>query len=893
MAMLLDPLLSESISNLFKAVVYVTETTANFKPQLQQLTATLRRIKPIIDETVNLNRELDRTELECKMFTDEIQTAEKLVLRCSKVKWDIIKMFRYSQKLNDFHNKLLRFFQIEVQAIQIRNCTQMLVMENNTNSKVDRMYADLSDMLQRTGAVSNHGGSESVDREKYGWHVPRPPSGIVGFGEPLEKLKAEVVGNGGCEDSSVLVVAAPGGCGKTTLAKMLCDDAEIREMFGGNIFFVTVSETPNLMAIASDLFDPNSSNPRILFQSNEDAKNKLENFFNQKASDPMLLVLDDVWSYSFIEEIVPLKIKGHKVLVTSRTAFPKYKSFRFDPLSEEDSKTLFCGSAFTEGGSRPTPIINDNLVNQMVHRCKKHPLTLLVVGRSLNGKNELAWKSMLGKLSQGRLVLDLHKDVLIGLERSFEALDDQLKQCFSDFGLFLKDQRIPVTTLSNMWMHLYGHDADGVDTMDTISELSYGNLVDLMTTGSDSGSRINHCNQQFVTQHDLLRELAIHLNNKLPLEQRSRLIINTQGKDLAAFEKVRKPLEARILSISTGESFFSQGCHMEVPDLEVLILNLMSDTYTLPQFLSGLQKLKIIDITNRGLHPTEFNNFQFLTSSHNLTNIRLERIDISPSILSLINLQKASFIMCKTSNVFKKLITNTPNILPKLVEIEIDNCQDLVEFPGTLCNSVHLKKISITNCHEMYGFGEEFGDLTSLETLTLRGCTNLETLPDSIGCLKQLRYLVISDCSKLEYLPESIGELEKFTFSDFSDYLKFEKFPESIWGPENLSFLNISYCLSLIGLPEKLGKEGGLGTIYMRRCTSVHELPEFVKELYHGRVECNEEIAYQWLDYINKEYRNEYKNVEIDSVEERLIRSPYETHMISQSSSPQIEVCFV
>ncbi|KAL4580565.1 hypothetical protein LXL04_016764 [Taraxacum kok-saghyz] len=72
MAILLDPLLSESISSLFKAVIFAAQTTVDFKPQLQQLTTTLQTITPIIEETVKLNRELDCTELECKMFIDKI-----------------------------------------------------------------------------------------------------------------------------------------------------------------------------------------------------------------------------------------------------------------------------------------------------------------------------------------------------------------------------------------------------------------------------------------------------------------------------------------------------------------------------------------------------------------------------------------------------------------------------------------------------------------------------------------------------------------------------------------------------------------------------------------------------------------------------------------------------
>ncbi|KAL8222842.1 hypothetical protein R6Q57_020241 [Mikania cordata] len=184
------------------------------------------------------------------------------------------------------------------------------------------------------------------DVGKWGWHVPILPVGIVAFDEPLKKLKAKVLEDG--NECAVVVVAAAGGCGKTTLVTVLCDDSDIKaSTFEENIFFVTVSETPNFMVIVNDLFNPNSSSQPILFQSNEDAKNKLGNFLLDKESRPMLLVLDDVWDHSFIDNF-PLKIRVCKILVTSRSTFPKFDVFRFDPLSGEDAKILFCRSTFTE-----------------------------------------------------------------------------------------------------------------------------------------------------------------------------------------------------------------------------------------------------------------------------------------------------------------------------------------------------------------------------------------------------------------------------------------------------------------------------------------------------------------------------------------------------------------
>ncbi|KVI01725.1 Disease resistance protein [Cynara cardunculus var. scolymus] len=791
MAMLVDPLLSESISKLLEIVISVAKTTANFKPQLEQLKITLERIGPIIYEIRELDRKLDRSKEESEMFVYEIQDARKLVRKCLKIKRNLIKRFTHSLKLKDLDQKLLRFFQIEVQASQSRDIKQTLVEVNRVSDRMETLATDVRNLGQTLSKNSSMSMSFSrehettLEREKLGWRVPTLPRGIVAFEKPLENLKAMVLADKmDCDDGSVMVVSAPGGCGKTTLVTMLCYDAEIQAKFGERIFFVTVSETPNFLVFVNDLLNPNSFAQQAQSQigtanakqnSIEDTKNKLENFLREKVSGPLLLVLDDVWSDSFIENFA-FNITGYTILVTSRMVFPKHDMFQFDPLSDEDAKILFHRSAFPEG-RRPRPTIHKDLVNQMVKCCKKHPLTLSVVGSSLDGKDETAWRYMLKLLSQGQSVLDLNVDILNRLERSFQALDDRFKECFLDFGLFPEDQRIPATALLNILR-------------------------------KDPGT-VNFCEQQFVTQHDLLRQLAINLSSKVALAQRTRLIISAHGEDLpTSISKVKEPMQARILSISTGESFASRWCNMEVPEVEVLVLNLMSKTYTLPYFFEKMQKLKVLNVTNYGLYPTEFENFHLLGCLSNLTRIRLERVTISSlsgPTLALVNLQKISFIMCKIGNAFEKLSSEHPNIWPRLVEIEMDYCQDLLEFPAILCSSVHLKNVSITNCNEMCGISEEFGKLTSLETLSLCSCT------------------------KLEKLPESVTRLEKLSIVDISD------------------------CLSLSELPKEIGKLSGLRTINMKGCTGVHEIPTSVKELSNTQVICNEEISYQWQDFSNVE----------------------------------------
>ena len=59
--------------------------------------------------------------------------------------------------------------------------------------------------------------------------LPPLPRLVVGMDAPLKDLKEKLL----CDDGvSMLVLTAPGGCGKTTLATMFCKDEEVK----GNIY---------------------------------------------------------------------------------------------------------------------------------------------------------------------------------------------------------------------------------------------------------------------------------------------------------------------------------------------------------------------------------------------------------------------------------------------------------------------------------------------------------------------------------------------------------------------------------------------------------------------------------------------------------------------------------
>jgi GTPase SAR1 family protein len=54
--------------------------------------------------------------------------------------------------------------------------------------------------------------------------VPKPPDFTVGLDVPLKVLKTQLLK----EEKQQLLVTAAGGCGKTTLVEMLCQDENIQ-----------------------------------------------------------------------------------------------------------------------------------------------------------------------------------------------------------------------------------------------------------------------------------------------------------------------------------------------------------------------------------------------------------------------------------------------------------------------------------------------------------------------------------------------------------------------------------------------------------------------------------------------------------------------------------------
>ncbi|CAB4287485.1 unnamed protein product [Prunus armeniaca] len=745
-----------------------------YKKILIDFKSSLDSLKPVIDQIEEYNRELDHPEQELKDLKEVMRKGIELVGKCFEVRewWQFPEKKKYANELHQLDKSLQELLQrLHVQSIRD-------VKENSVS--VRSIKKDLSRIEPMLSRIESSLVLQNQARTEAWCAAPELPLLVVGLDFPLKELKRKLLN---LKDGvSMLVLTAPGGCGKTTLATTFCQDQEVKDIFRDNIFFVTVSKNPNLEYIVK----------------------WLHHFLKEQGQNPLLLVLDDVWSgsESLLEKFDQFKMPNYKLLVTSRSEFRRFgSSYRLQSLDYDNAMKLFHHYASLGDKSSHIP---EDLSRQIVEHCKGFPLAIKVHGGSLCGQPIEIWTQRLIEWSRGSTVHDSADELLLCLQSSFEALDKEIKKCFLDLGLFPEDQRIPAAALIDIWTEYYDldEDAECIANLYKLSDRSLANLVVIRKEKVEKVEKAEkeekkekvekkegnqYYSEHFVTQHDILRELAIYYSKQEPVEQRTRLIFDIHGNNkLPSWwrEQKHQVMKARLLSISTTDRLVPQELHnMQVPDVEVLVLNFQTNNYALPESVENMDKLKALIVTNSGFLPAELSNFQLLSSLSNLKRIRLERISIlsiTKNPIELKSLQKISLFMCNIGQAFSNCSIPISSAFPNLEEINIDYCDDLVELPADLCDLIQLKKLSVTNCHKLSALPEEIGKLVNLEVLRLRCCTDLVKLPGSMEYLTRLHFLDIYKCFSIKELPEKIGELSGLETINMGQCSRLQELPVSV-----------------------------------------------------------------------------------------------------------------
>nr|XP_011460514.1 PREDICTED: probable disease resistance protein At5g66910 [Fragaria vesca subsp. vesca]XP_011460515.1 PREDICTED: probable disease resistance protein At5g66910 [Fragaria vesca subsp. vesca] len=285
-----------------------------------------------------------------------------------------------------------------------------------------------------------------------------------------------------------------------------------------------------------------------------------------------------------------------------------------------------------------------------------------------------------------------------------------------------------------MWAELYDLDDDIVFAY--VHELCNRNLATLVDERYLKIEGDDYYGGRFVTQHDLLSELAIYNAKLNPLEQRKRMIVEIGGDNIPKWWKEQKyqPTKARLLSIRTDEEFSMKWPQFQLPEAEVLVLDLDGYMYALPEFVEKMHKLKVAVIVARS-HICRLENLELLQLLPNLKRISLYKIPINSmrkNPIQFKSLKKVSLSSCHPKACCSKGVGKMSDAFPNLEELNIDNCKEPEELLGDFCNVIYLKKISIFDCDDLLRLPKEIGNLVNLEVLRPRECTEVLKFTGSV-----------------------------------------------------------------------------------------------------------------------------------------------------------------
>ncbi|KAI3437396.1 uncharacterized protein J3R85_005377 [Psidium guajava] len=213
-----------AFNELFSLVNHLMKTVAAFRGQLKKIQTTLGNIEPIIKDIDKFNNRLDRSPEEMAPIKVLLEEGQGLVSKCLKIhKLNLCKKYRHSRKLAHFNAALLERFQLYISLLNARDKKEVLADVKEIGGSVKEVKEQLISRLANGGAL--RGGIEALGDLA----VPVAPDFIVGSEVEaiLRKLEEQLLEGG----VSVIVVTAPGGCGKTTLLKKLCHEAAIEGMF--------------------------------------------------------------------------------------------------------------------------------------------------------------------------------------------------------------------------------------------------------------------------------------------------------------------------------------------------------------------------------------------------------------------------------------------------------------------------------------------------------------------------------------------------------------------------------------------------------------------------------------------------------------------------------------
>ncbi|XP_019177609.1 PREDICTED: putative late blight resistance protein homolog R1B-17 [Ipomoea nil] len=655
----------------------------------------------------------------------------------------------------------------------------------------------------------------------------------------------------------VIAVTGMGGIGKTTLARTVYEDPNIKSHFHISAWTV-VSHQHNKKEILLRLLGcivPLTS--EIYKKDDGELADQLrKSLMGQR----YLIVVDDIWNtkaWDDIQGCFPDNMNSSRILMTTRhDEVAKYvDSSRQLGKFTHQMRFLYSNESWELFSLKVSGKKNFNLPEftpigeDIVKECQGLPLSIVVIAGLLAKLNEpKQWRDVADNVKSLDKV-DPSKTCSRVLSLSYSYLPGHLKACYLYFGVFPEDSDILVGKLAKLWVaegFLMSENNKSLEKVSEkyLSDLISRSLVQVSTLSFDG--KIKSCKL-----HDLLHEICVG-------EARKENLMDAQNgsKSSSRWITCRKnqwPITQathgnhvldRIRSfLHFGKDLYLAKCKLEFPCLKllrVLDLSLIKYWHGMPSGLDDLVHLRYLGLTTIGslynFQLLKLKNLQTLVEGGGSLATRHAHL-FKRAALYLPNSAKQSLqslYWVKVANVDQE--TNFKRV-PKLKELGIYIDDKLPH--GALDSLVHLDQLEKLKFE--VGRAERFSLPAALspnlKTLSLRYTYLLWEQMGIIGKLSNLEVLKLKDfafCgSKWDASEEEFKNL-KFFLIERSDLKRWtassDNFPV-------LKRLVLKNCWDLVRIPSEFAGINTLESIELESCYS--SLAKSAKKIKKKQLERN------------------------------------------------------
>ncbi|KAL3027248.1 hypothetical protein AAZX31_03G040600 [Glycine max] len=506
---------------------------------------------------------------------------------------------------------------------------------------------------------------------------------------------------------SVIAIVGMGGVGKTTLARSVFNNENLKQMFDLNAW-VCVSDQFDIVKVTKTMIEQITQescklNDLNLLQLELMDKLKVKKF---------LIVLDDVWiedyeNWSNLTKPFLHGKRGSKILLTTRNAnvvnvvpYHIVQVYPLSKLSNEDCWLVFANHAFppSESSGEDRRALEE-IGREIVKKCNGLPLAARSLGGMLRRKHAIRdWNNILE--SDIWELPESQCKIIPALRISYQYLPPHLKRCFVYCSLYPKDYEFQKKDLILLWM---AEDLLKLPNRGKALEVGYEYFDDLVSRSFFQRSSNQTWGNYFV-MHDLVHDLALYLGGEFyfrseELGKETKIGIKTRHLSVTKFSDPISDIEVfdrlqflrTLLAIDFKDSSFNKEKAPGIVASKLKCLRVLS--------FCGFASLDVLPDSIGKLIHLRYLNLSF-------TRIRT----LPESLCNLYNLQTLVLSHCE---MLTRLPTDMQN-LENLCHLHIDHTP-IGEMPRGMGMLSHLQHLDffIVGKHKENGI-KELGTLSNL-----------------------------------------------------------------------------------------------------------------------------------------------------------------------------------